>query len=582
MKHRNFLFSFVLALLCTCATAGQTKGCGYALSGGGKTITLFVNGIMNSVRDACSSSAALALAVANNNGDYDYWYNQTDGSRQDVEELRAQAAFSDTALQQIGFKEKNTREKNITLSDKQKTDYYKILGGMYAVSQSSSDSVVKRVSLVSGSLKSLLIELAGKYQRIVVVAHSQGNFYIESAFASLVYENNTSAINKIRVVGVASVAATTPSNAYVTNQEDAAVFSAQKANTTILNEGAGPIAYGPLAATDPLSQNCDLSWKQTSGFHNFTLVYMSDCFYSTNRNKRTYRDIVSTYVTDLLQIPIDPIPFEINLNSYSRQTIRNGSSYGGTPIYESDMAISTIPPSALYDEVTMQGMGTEYHEGGVLRFSGSPYLMPQGLPYIKNATTIPAGTIYTFTFWKNGGVVGTKSVTLGVDIPFGTDLKSGLFPFPLYKDYSNLCTKSISAADMLVFPTDSLASYQRLNLNCQNGAELTASSVDAKYRQFSITVSASASPYVSAVGPSTLTRGVPTTVTVYGDRLPDTTVFSIESVVCNGNYTRTAWSVWQTCTAQPGSNASAAVWVKDGPNGSNLVDGDGTKRIEIP
>ncbi len=578
MKYRSILFSIALTLFGACAFAGQTKGCGYALNGGGKTLILFVNGIMNSVLDACKSSAAMASAVNDSTADFDYWYNQTDGSRNDVEELRVQAAYSDTALQQIGLKDKNTKEKNIALTEKQKSDYYKILGGMYSSAVSNSDPVVKRVAVVSDSLKSLLVELATKYQRVVVVAHSQGNFYVESAFATLIYENNTSVVNKIRVVGVASVAATTPSNVYVTNQEDAAVYSAQKANTTPLNDGAGPIAYGPLAATDPLSQICDLSWKQTSGFHNFVLVYISDCFYSENRNKRTYKNIVSTYVLDFLQLPPEPISVDITLNSYATQTVRNG----GAAVFDADMAISTIPISTLYDEVTMQGRGTDFHTGGVLRFAGDVRLMPQELPYIRSDTTIPAGTVYTFTFWKSGAVVGTKAVTLGVDIPFGSDLKSALFPFPLYKNYTSLCTKGINTTDMVVFPTDSLAAYQRLNLSCQNGANLSASSVDAKYRQFATFVAASASPYVAVVSPTTLVRGVPTTVSIDGDQLPSTTVFSIESVVCNGNYTRTAWSVWQTCTAQPGSNSSAAVWVKDGPNGNTLIDGDGVKRITIP
>ncbi|MBD8051987.1 hypothetical protein [Limnohabitans radicicola] len=571
------LIFFALAFLGGIVQAQTRESCGFSFNANNTRVVVFLNGIGNDFADVCSSSDALGKVINTSNFDRIVIHNRSEAINKDVNELRAQAAYSNLALKT------NSMVDLSKMSAQQKTEYYKTLGGMYLSAGSSTEPAVRRIYEFSMYLADRLRKLSEKYERIVLVPHSQGNFYAEAAYAILVNSGNQTALNKIKVVGVASVAASSPNDVYMTNTIDAQVYGSQSANSITYD------FYKPLPATDTIVPDNPISFAtvdlvKTNGYHSFVSAYLNQTYNSKEKNQ-TLPSIIGDYVANALKVDVTVDPLAkiiINLNSYSRQTIRNGSSYGGTPIYESDMAISTIPPSALYDEVTMQGMGTEYHEGGVLRFSGSPYLMPQGLPYIKNATTIPAGTIYTFTFRKNGGVVGTKSVTLGVDIPFGTDLKSGLFPFPLYKDYSNLCTKSISAADMLVFPTDSLASYQRLNLNCQNGAELTASSVDAKYRQFSITVSASASPYVSAVGPSTLTRGVPTTVTVYGDRLPDTTVFSIESVVCNGNYTRTAWSVWQTCTAQPGSNASAAVWVKDGPNGSNLVDGDGTKRIEIP
>lgn len=64
--------------------------------------------------------------------------------------------------------------------------------------------------------------LAGK--KVVVVAHSQGNHMIELAYGVLRTKWGANIENAIKVVGVASVASTTPNNTYVTSSEDGTVL----------------------------------------------------------------------------------------------------------------------------------------------------------------------------------------------------------------------------------------------------------------------------------------------------------------------------------------------------------------------
>ncbi|UJS25751.1 DUF1566 domain-containing protein [Thiothrix winogradskyi] len=81
---------------------------------------------------------------------------------------------------------------------------------------------------------------------------------------------------------------------------------------------------------------------------------------------------------------------------------------------------------------------------------------------------------------------------------------------------------------------------------------------------------------VDSVGPSILVRNLPTEVSVTG-YLPVGTVFAIENVVCNGDYSQvgSGWvSVSQTCTAQPGTPSTVHVVVKDAEGGNVLPNGN--------
>ncbi|WP_428505239.1 hypothetical protein [Roseateles sp.] len=90
------------------------------------------------------------------------------------------------------------------------------------------------------------------------------------------------------------------------------------------------------------------------------------------------------------------------------------------------------------------------------------------------------------------------------------------------------------------------------------------------------TVAYQAATLASVTGrsPSSLTRNSATAVTVSGVGFPDTVVFAIDNVVCNGDYVRTATSVRQTCTAQNGTPSSVALLVKTQSGGNTLIGGD--------
>ena len=242
--------------------------CGISIDSDAKNSKLlyFVNGIGNDLASACASSDELTKAVSNtpptttnkSSGkqmkyykskgyDRDFFYNPGNGIILDPNELRQQAGFSAVALAQAGITDPSDLSK---IPDDIKTKYYKELGSMYMAAMNSDDSVVKRITATTMALAVQLKAHALKYQSIVIVPHSQGNFYTEAAYAILLYEGDMATVNKIRVVGVSAIAATTPNNLYITNNEDGAVFGWQKAN--LILENFAP--YKPLPPSDHLSE----------------------------------------------------------------------------------------------------------------------------------------------------------------------------------------------------------------------------------------------------------------------------------------------------------------------------------------
>jgi len=101
--------------------------------------------------------------------------------------------------------------------------------------------------------------LGGK--KLVVVAHSQGNHMIELAYGVLSEKWGEDAMRAIQVVGVASVASTTPSNTYLTWDKDIVVLNGYDSGGD-----ASPLAGNFSAVdTDFIENN-----------HAFNKVYMSN------------------------------------------------------------------------------------------------------------------------------------------------------------------------------------------------------------------------------------------------------------------------------------------------------------------
>lgn len=284
---------FLILLLCHPARAADVyKGCGYSYNAAepNATMVIFINGIANSNADACASANVLGATIGTSNLDLDYFYNKADGFIKDVDELSKQATLSNIAFNNIGVKRTDLGK----LTAAQKRAYYLALGAEYSKRANSLDAVEQRVYAITAALRDKLLALDKKFPRIVLVPHSQGNFYVEAAHALLLQAGRDDLADKIRVVGVASVAATTPSDTYLTSAGDQQVYRTQWLNTI----GLG--IYEPLVSKDSLGKNnADTSFS-TSGYHSFVKVYQSDLYYSPEKGNTSYRLIVRDYVQQFL------------------------------------------------------------------------------------------------------------------------------------------------------------------------------------------------------------------------------------------------------------------------------------------
>lgn len=132
---------------------------------------------------------------------------------------------------------------------------------LYQVDTAASGAMTKSVE----SLTTILNEYVLAGHKVVVVAHSQGNHVIDLAYASLAQSKSAAFMQAIRVVGVASVSSTTPSNVYMTWDED----------HTVLNLHAA-------GGNSPLQPNyADESpwygfWDDGLKDHSFLAIYLSD------------------------------------------------------------------------------------------------------------------------------------------------------------------------------------------------------------------------------------------------------------------------------------------------------------------
>jgi hypothetical protein len=296
---KTALLLFVFLLMCHPARAADVyKGCGYSYNSAAPnaTMVIFVNGIANSSADACASADVLGAAIGTTNLDLDYFYNKADGFIKDVDELRQQATLSNIAFNNINV----TRADLGALTAAQKRAYYVALGGEYIKRANSTDPIEQRIYAITVGLRDKLLLIDKGFSRIVLVPHSQGNFYVEAAYALLVQAGRADVVDKIRVVGVASVAATTPSDTYLSSAGDQQVYNTQWLNTI------GLPVYAPLVSRDSLRQNNTDTALSTSGFHSFVKVYLSDLYYSPEKSNTSYRVIVRDYVQQFIapNVPI--------------------------------------------------------------------------------------------------------------------------------------------------------------------------------------------------------------------------------------------------------------------------------------
>lgn len=228
------------------AVASGQNCVGYNLNEKAKTIIIFINGIINLPDDACASTETLISKLSTYGVDtgsisWKYWYNPTsnDIGIGDIDELRVQAILSQISS-------------NKAASESQ-SEYYKSLGATYddllkhgpiwseirrLISQWPENDkknqlvVFDQIVGTTGTMYDKLVaEVEQKARNVVLVPHSQGNFYVEAVHALLMYRGKQVIADHVKVVGVATISKLSPSNHYITIEQDAALFKLQAINT---------------------------------------------------------------------------------------------------------------------------------------------------------------------------------------------------------------------------------------------------------------------------------------------------------------------------------------------------------------
>lgn len=286
---------FIACILNIFATF-TVNACSAIQEKGQKNITvLMINGIGNEYQDACSSLVSLKNTLSENGIDvdkntgfgFDLFHNLTDGSIGDINELRIQAALSSEAVKMdssntaVGYSfALGTIYNNLVYAVLDKTIKNPCLS--YIKYNTTSSSYLKmaskgaftydedyclRVASTAISLANRLSSLASQGNGVVVVAHSQGNFYLEAAYAILRVKNDPN-LSKIRGVGVAAISLYPVSNRYITISQDNALFLAQRLNTEMLND----LKYHPAAFTHTACIRAITSCSLTDGENASTLA----------------------------------------------------------------------------------------------------------------------------------------------------------------------------------------------------------------------------------------------------------------------------------------------------------------------
>ena len=219
------------------------------------TTLLFINGILNNAQATTNSAAALVSTLSANGFDtskvnVQCYRNGTEGAYDDVIELRVQAAISSKARSndtsntdagyyaRLGAAYQGLINKNITCANfLQYTDNALASVAKYGTAkyeeQYGGDACVRVISGTKALANSLR-----KYSavgNVLAVAHSQGNFLLEAAYALLLTEGyaNTS---RIQAVGIAAISQTPINGRYITISQDNAIYTLQPLNTSVIKD----------------------------------------------------------------------------------------------------------------------------------------------------------------------------------------------------------------------------------------------------------------------------------------------------------------------------------------------------------
>lgn len=237
---------------------------------------LYVNGIHNSSTDSATSSQALrdllvSEGLPESKFKHYYFWNPTDwakgrlvpgpGVPVDVSEVALQAAIS----ADVGVGPTDSTYKR-RLGDR----YLSLVAGLKEL-----DERTRRVVQVTNLLKQEIQALLELSRFVVIVPHSQGNLYVEAAYAMLFSDSAIAGlVDRIRVVGVASAAASTPNGVYITHKKDYVIQGLLRALQTV--EWSSLSGFRPLSDTHSACRRLLVVQECLEYGHGFETTYLND------------------------------------------------------------------------------------------------------------------------------------------------------------------------------------------------------------------------------------------------------------------------------------------------------------------
>lgn len=208
----------------------------------------FLNGIFNTDTQAQTS----AIALFNRLKDDAYFlqlvkdkrinlrtlYNPMDPFIEDLNELSAQASIQKSALKaterRLSLESAENQYDAADLSLLRQAIFNEELYNAHRAYEAQQYSKIDFIHNAGNRVIAQYRQLANEVKqsllagdKVVIVAHSQGNYVAQGIFSELAQDPQVSdkLVNDLRIVGVANVAATTPNGQYLSNADDQAVYT---------------------------------------------------------------------------------------------------------------------------------------------------------------------------------------------------------------------------------------------------------------------------------------------------------------------------------------------------------------------
>lgn len=245
-----------------------------------KTRVVFLNGITNEKADAYLSQVRLEEVIreywASKQLDtkeivVKHWHNPTGGFVADNVEMLVLGTNTDKADQCAKAASGTGTE--------YKKMYRACLGALYKNSFESQnfvgDSESAKVYSTLKALTEYIETVLDQNEKIIIVAHSQGNYFAEALHAYMGTRSKAAIFDSnVRFVGVASVAPSSPNDKYITLKQDLALSAWNGAKA--VQKLVLPILTRNLDACEG-DQGCPLRLQGIDkAVHNFVKIYLSN------------------------------------------------------------------------------------------------------------------------------------------------------------------------------------------------------------------------------------------------------------------------------------------------------------------